>query len=95
MGFMNQSTIISGTVTFEQIRGSGRSIVQKKFVIGMEGYYKEVKLETKRVFYMELDVQDLDYKMPLYLDVLEEKTFTFTSEESRFRIQINMFRTFL
>ena len=53
------------------------------------------KLEAEREFYMELDVPDLDFKRPFYYDVLEGKLFTFTSEESRVRIQINLLITFL
>ncbi len=53
------------------------------------------KLEAEREFYMELDVPDLDFKRPFYYDVLEGKPFSFTSEESRLRIQINLLLTFL
>ena len=53
------------------------------------------KLEAEREFYMELDVPDLDFKRPFYYDVLEGKPFSFTSEESRVRIQINLLLTFL
>ena len=44
---------------------------------------------------MDLDVHNLDCKMPFYYDVLEGKPFTFTTEESRVRIQINLLMTFL
>ena len=44
---------------------------------------------------MDLDAPDLDFKRPFYYDVLEGKPFTFTSEESRVRIQINILMTFL
>ena len=44
---------------------------------------------------MELDVPDLEFKKPFYYDVLEGKPFTFTSEESRVRIQNNLLMTFL
>ena len=53
------------------------------------------KLEAEREFYVELDVPDLDFKMSFYYDVLEGKPFTFTAEESRVRIQINLLMTFL
>ena len=53
------------------------------------------KLETEQKLYMELDVPDLDFKRPFYYDVLEGKPFTFTTEESRVRIQINLLMTFL
>ena len=53
------------------------------------------ELEAEREFYMELDVPDLDIKWPFSYDVLEGKPFTFTTEESRVRIQINMLMTFL
>ena len=52
-------------------------------------------LEVEREVYMELDVPDLDFKRPFYYDVLEGKPFTFTTEESRVRIQINLLMTFL
>ena len=45
--------------------------------------------EAERECYKELDVPDLDFKKPFYYDVLEGKPFTFTTEESRVRIQIN------
>ena len=53
------------------------------------------KIEADRGFYMELAVPDLDFKRPFYYDVLEGKPFTFTTEESRVRIQINLLMTFL
>ena len=53
------------------------------------------RFEAKREFYMELDVPYLDFKRPFYYDVLEGKPFTFTSEESRVRIQFNLLMTFL
>ena len=53
------------------------------------------KLEAEREVYMELDVPDLDFKRLFYYDVLEGKSFPFTSEESRVRIQINLLMTFL
>ena len=53
------------------------------------------KLEAEREVYMELDVPDSDFKRPFYYDVLEGKPFTFTTEESRVRIQINLLLTFL
>ena len=53
------------------------------------------RLEAEREVYMELDVPDLDFKRPFYYNVLEGKPFTFTTEESRVRIQINLLMTFL
>ena len=53
------------------------------------------RLEAEREVYMELDVPDLDFKRPFYYDVLEGKPFTFTSEESRVRNQINLLMTFV
>ena len=53
------------------------------------------RLEAERDFYMELDVPDLKFKRPIYYDVLEGKLFTFSTEESRVRIQINLFTLFL
>ena len=53
------------------------------------------KIEAEREVYMELDVPDLDFKRPFYYNVLEGKPFTFTTEESRVRIQINLLMTFL
>ena len=38
---------------------------------------------------------ELDFKRPFYYDVLEGKPFTFTTEESRVQIQINLRTTFL
>ena len=52
------------------------------------------KLQAEREFYMELDVPDLDFKRPFYYDVLEGKPFTFTTEESQVRSQINSLITF-
>ena len=54
-----------------------------------------LKLEAELEIYMELDVPDLDFKRPFYYEVLEGKSFTFTTEESRVRIQINLLMTFL
>ena len=53
------------------------------------------KLEAEREVYMELDVPHLDFKKHFYYDVLEGKPFTFTTEESQVRIQINFLMTFL
>ena len=53
------------------------------------------KLEAEREFYMELVVPDLDFKRPFYYDVLEGKPFTFTTEESRVGIKMNLLMTFL
>ena len=44
---------------------------------------------------MELDVPGLDFKRLFYYDVLEGKPFTFTTEESRVPIQINLMMTSL
>ena len=52
-------------------------------------------LEVEHELYMELDVPDVDYKRPFYYDVLEGKTFPFTTEESRLRNQTNLLMTFL
>ena len=43
---------------------------------------------------MEWDGPDLDFKRPFYYDVLEGKPFTFTTEESHVRIEINLLMTF-
>ena len=53
------------------------------------------KLEADCEFYMEFDVPDLDFERPFYYDVLERKAFTFTTEDSRVRIQINLLMLFL
>ena len=53
------------------------------------------KVEREREIYLELDVPDLEFKRPFCYDVLEGKPFTFTIEESRVRIQINLLMTFL
>ena len=53
------------------------------------------KLEAQREVYMELDVPDLDFKRAFSYDLLEGKPFTFTTEESRVRIQITLLMTFL
>ena len=53
------------------------------------------KLEAEREVHMELDVPDLDFKCPFNCDVLEGKPFTFTTEESRVRLHINLLMTFL
>ena len=52
------------------------------------------KLEAERELYMDLYVPNLDFRRPFYYDVLEGKPFTFTTEESRVRIQINLLMTF-
>ena len=54
-----------------------------------------VKLEKEREQYMELDVPDLCYKRPFYYDVIEGKPFTFTTESTRIRIQIELLLIFL
>ena len=53
------------------------------------------KLEAEREVYMELDLPELSHKRPFYYDVLEGKPFTFTTEEDRIRIQINLLTIFL
>ena len=53
------------------------------------------KLKAEREVYMELDVPDLDFKRPFHYDVLEGKPFTFTTEETRVRLEINLLMTFL
>ena len=45
------------------------------------------RLEAEREVYMELDVPDLDFKRPLYYDVLEGKPFTFTTEDLEFEFR--------
>ena len=54
-----------------------------------------VKLEKEREQYMELDMPDLCYKRPFYYDVIEGKPFTFTTESTRIRIQIELLLIFL
>ena len=44
---------------------------------------------------MELDLPELSHKRPFYYDVLEGKPFTFTTEDDRIRIQINLLTIFL
>ena len=44
---------------------------------------------------MELDLPELPHKRPYYYDVLEGKPYTFTTEEDRIRIQINLLTIFL
>ena len=53
------------------------------------------KLEAEREMYMELDLPDLSHKRPFYYDVLEGMPLTFTTEEARIRIQINLLTIFL
>ena len=53
------------------------------------------KLEVEREVYMELDLPELSQKRPFYYDVLEGKPFTFTTEEDRIRVQINLLTIFL
>ena len=45
--------------------------------------------------YMQLDLPDLSHKRPFHYDVLEGKPFTFTTEEARIPIQINLLTIFL
>ena len=54
-----------------------------------------VKLEKEREQYMELDVPDECYKRALHSDVIEGKPFTFTTESTRIRIQIELLLIFL
>ena len=54
-----------------------------------------VKLEKECEQYMELDVPDVCYKRPFYYDVIEGKPFTFTTESTRIRIQIELLLIFL
>ena len=54
-----------------------------------------VKLEKEHGQYMELDLPDLCYKRPFYYDVIEGKPFTFTTDSTRIRIQIEVFLLFL
>ena len=54
-----------------------------------------VKLEKEREQYIELDVPDPCYKRPFYCDVIEGKPFTFTTESTRIRIQIELLLIFL
>ena len=53
------------------------------------------KLEAEREVHMELDLPELSHKRPFYNDVLEGKPFTFTTEEDRIRVQINLLTIFL
>ena len=53
------------------------------------------RLEPEREVYMELDLPELLHKRPSYYDVLEGKPFTFTTEEYRIRIQVNLLTIFL
>ena len=48
------------------------------------------RLEAEREVYMEWDLPELSHKIRSYYDVLEGKPFTFTTEEDRIRIQINL-----
>ena len=54
-----------------------------------------VKLEKEREQYMEFDLPDLCYKRPFYYDVIEGKPFTFTTEPTRIRIEIELLLIFL
>ena len=54
-----------------------------------------VRLEKERELYMELDVPDVCYKRPFYYDVIKGKPFTFTTESTRIRIQIELLLIFL
>ena len=52
-------------------------------------------LEKEREQYMELGVPDLCYKRRFYYIVIEGKPFTFTTESTRIRIQIELLLIFL
>ena len=52
-----------------------------------------VKLEREQ--YMEIYVPDVCYKRPFYYDVIEGKPFTFTTESTRIRNQIELLLIFL
>ena len=54
-----------------------------------------MKLEKEREQYMELDVPDLCYKRPFYYDLIEAKLFTFTTESTPMRIQVEILLIFL
>ena len=54
-----------------------------------------VKLEKEREQYLGFDVPDLCYKRPFYYDMIEGKPFTFTTESTRIRIQIELLLIFL
>ena len=53
------------------------------------------KLEAEKELFMHLDVPELDHKRPFYYVVVERKPFTFTSENSRTLIQIELLLIFL
>ena len=53
------------------------------------------RLEAEREVYMELDLSELSHERTFYYDILEGKPFTFTTEEDRIRIQINILIFFL
>ena len=53
------------------------------------------KLEKELEQYMELYVPDLCFKGAFYYDVVEGKPFTFTTESTRVRIQIELLLLFL
>ena len=53
------------------------------------------KLEAEREVYMELDLPELSHKRPFLYDVPERKPLTFTTEEDRIGIQINLLTIFL
>ena len=44
---------------------------------------------------MELDLPESSHKRPFYYEVLEGKPFTFTTDEDRIRIQVNLLTIFL
>ena len=54
-----------------------------------------VKIKKQREQYMELDVPDLRYNRPFNFYVIEGKPFTFTTESTRIRIQIELLLIFL
>ena len=48
------------------------------------------KLEAEKELFMHLDVPELDHKRPFYYDVVEGKSFTFTTASSQTLIQIEL-----
>ena len=54
-----------------------------------------VKLEKEREQYMEIDVPDLCSQRPFYYDVIDGNPFTFTTESTQIRVQIEVLLIFL
>ena len=52
-------------------------------------------LEAEHELYTEIDLPHLSHKRLFHYDVLEGKPFTFTTEEARICIEINMLIIFL